>query len=75
MSSGDALFGQKIFSLGNLTHVLYFNERWSRLVKSVKEVSPIITISESKKSGQGRLIFSHNSHRKNFQFTMEQKID
>ena len=43
--------------------------------KSVKEVSPQISISESKKSRRERLIFSHDSDKNNFQFTTEQKID
>ena len=34
----------------------------------MKEVSPQMTISKSKKSGQERLIFSHDSHENNFQF-------
>ena len=41
--------------------------------KNPIEVSPQITISESKKSGRERLIFSHDSHENNFQFTTEQK--
>ena len=40
-----------------------------------KEVSPQITISESTKSGRKRQVFSHDSHKNNFQFTTEQKID
>ena len=45
----------------------------TRLSKSVKQVSPQITISESMKSGRIRLIFSHDSHKNNLQFTPEQK--
>ena len=35
----------------------FFNKKLIRLQKSVEEVSPQITISESKKSGRERLIF------------------
>ena len=73
MYVSDALFGQKRFSFGNLTR--FFNKRWTRLYKSVKEVSPQITISESAKSGREQLIFSYDSHKSNFQLTTEQKID
>ena len=33
------------------------------------------TITESTKSGQERLIFSHDAHKNNFQFTTEKKKD
>ena len=43
--------------------------------KNPIEVSPQITISESKNSGRERLIFSHDPHNNNLQFTRGQKID
>ena len=53
----------------------FFNKRCTRLQKSVKEVSRQITVSESKKTGREGLMFLHDSHKNNFQFTAEEKID
>ena len=51
-----ALFKQKRFSFDNLKHF------WAKIIlflwKSVEDVSPQIKISESTKSGQGKVIFS-----------------
>ena len=69
MLASDALFGQKGF-LSAIWHMSFFNESRTRSWKSVKKVIPQVTISESKKSGRGRLILSHDSH-KNRKFTTE----
>ena len=36
MYVSDTLFGQKRFSFGNPTHVVFFNKRWTSLQKFVK---------------------------------------
>ena len=53
-----ALFEQNRFFLDNVTHAVLWKKRWTLSWKSVKEVSPPITVSESTKTGRAQLIFS-----------------
>ena len=62
-----ALFEQKRCSFDNLTHVVLWTKGELFYENPFKEVSPQIAISESRKSGREKLIFSR--------FTTEQRID
>ena len=52
----------------------FLEQKVNSFIKSVKGISPHITVSESAKSGQENLFF-HESRKSNFRFTTEQKID
>ena len=55
-----------------MTHAVFWNERWTLFLKSVKEVSTQITVLESSKLDEENWFF-HDARKNDFKFMTEQK--